>query len=415
MGTIQQDCLGPANVLIGPEAPVEQADTIPGLFLIELLTVFASRKRLIGTVAGIGTLVGIGLSFLLPVRYTATTRIMTPQQTQSTASMLMNQLAGATAGLIPSSAGGPLGLRNPNDIYIGILGSRTIADSIVQQFGLKDEYRARDLAAARKKLADATSILAEKSGMIAISVTDRDRTRSAQLASAYTEQLRSLTKTLAVTEASQRRLFYEEQLKNARDNLVAAEFQFRQVQLRKGVIQPDAQGKAVIAELAEMDAQIAAKQVELQARRSYSTEHNPDVQLLESQLASMRQAAAQLQRRTPSPGDAAMGLQDLAGSSLDYLNAAHELQYRQTLFDLLIRQYDGARLDEAKDAAIIQIVDAPVPPERRSSPRRLLITVLFTALGLLAACSYLFLTEISRNNPRLAIAFTAFKSALLSR
>jgi uncharacterized protein involved in exopolysaccharide biosynthesis len=410
-----QTYLDPADVELEPNAETENPDAIPGLFLIEVLTVFARRKQLVGAAAASGLLLGVALSLLLPVKYTATTKIMTPQQTQSTAAMMMSQLAGPASGLMSSSAGAALGLRNPNDIYIGILNSRTIADGIIQQFDLKDVYRVRDLEAARKKLADVTSIAAEKSGMIAISVTDRDRTRSAQLASAYTEHLRSLSKNLAFTEASQRRLFYEEQLKTAKDNVVSAEYQLRQVQSLKGVIQPDAQSKAMIMEMAELDAQIAAKQVELQARRSFSTEHNPDVQLLESQLASMRQEKAKLERQPPVPGNTTMGLQDLAGSSLDYLNAAHELQYRQTLFDLLIRQYDGARLDEAKDAAIIQIVDAPVPPERRSSPRRTLIALLFTALGALSACAYLFLAELARNNPRLAAAFSTFKSALLSR
>lgn len=410
-----QTYLDPADVELEAKARIESQETIPGLFLIEVLTVFARHKKLIGAAAAIGMMLGVALSFVLPVKYTTTTKIMTPQQTQSAAAMMMNQLAGSASGLMSSSAGAALGLRNSNDLYIGILKSRTISDGIIQQFGLQDVYRARDLDSARKSLAEATSILAEKSGMIAISVTDGDRVRSAQLASAYTEQLRFLTKNLAVTEASQRRLFYEEQLKNAKDNLVSAEFQLRQVQAKKGLIQPDTQGKAMISELAELDAQIAAKQVELQARRSFSTERNPDVQLLESQLESMRQEKAKLERQNPTPGNATMGLQDLAGSSLDYLNAAHELQYRQTLFDLLIRQYDGARLDEAKDAAIIQIVDAPVPPEQRSSPHRTVITLLFTILGAASVCAYLFLAEILRNNPLLTAACAAFKSALLSR
>jgi capsule polysaccharide export protein KpsE/RkpR len=209
-------------------------------------------------------------------------------------------------------------------------------------------------------------------------------------------------------------LFYEEQLKSAKDNLVSAEFKLRQVQLRKGVIQPDAQGRAVIAELTDLHARISAMQVELEAQRSFSTEHNPAVQLLQNQLASMRQEQGRLEHGNAGAGDSAMALQDLAGSGLDYLNAAHELQYRQTLFDLLIKQYDSARLDESKEAAIIQVVDVPVPPERRSSPRRLLITLLFTALGAMGSCAYLFLTEICRSNPRLAAAFVAFKSALLS-
>ena len=397
-----------------PETSQELPHAVPGLFLIEVLTVFARRKRLIAAAAAVGILAGIVLSLLLPAEYTSTGRIMPPQQTQSTSAMLMNQLTGVS-GLASNSGGALLGLRNPNEIYIGMLQSRTIADALVNEFSLKDAYRVRDSLAAREKLVHNTSIIAEKSGMISISVTDRDRTRAARLADAYIEHLRALTKTLAVTEASQRRVFYEEQLKNAKSNLVSAELQFQQVQLRKGVIQPDAQGKAVIAELAELDAQIAAKQAELQAQRSFSTEHNPDVQLLLSQVQSMRQEQARLERGNAGTGNTAMALRDLAGSGLDYLNAAHELQYRQTLFDLLLKQYDSARLDEGKEAAIIQVVDFPVAPERRSFPRRTMITLLLAALGILSACGYLFLNEIFLNNLRLSAALTSFKSALLSR
>jgi tyrosine-protein kinase Etk/Wzc len=404
----------PDAPVAAPETSIEQQDARPGLFLVEVLTVFASQKRLIAIVAGAGLLVGIALSFLLPTEYTSTGRIMPPQQTQSSSAMLMNQLVGA-AGLVPSSGSALLGMRNPNEIYIGMLNSRTIADEIVNQFGLKGVYRARDLVAAREKLARFTSIVSEKSGMISISVTDRDRTRAAQMANAYIEYLRSLTKTIAVTEASQRRAFYEDQLRNAKSSLISAEFQFRQVQLRNGVIQPEAQGRALIGELADLQARIAAKQVDLQAQRSFSTENNPEVQLLESQLESMRQEQARLQHGGVAAGDSAMALRDLAGSGLDYLNAAHELAYRQTLLDLLIKQYDSARLDEAKEAAIIQVVDSPVPPERRSSPHRLLIIILFTVLGGLSGCAYLYMIEIFRSNPRLAAALAAFKSTLLSR
>ena len=154
--------LGPMDIAIEPVSPTERPDSIPGLFLIELFTLFASRKWLIAMAAGIGMLVGVVLSLVLPAEYTSTTRIMTPHETQSTATMLMNQLAGAS-GMIPSSVGGALGLRNPNDLYVGILGSRTIADALVKEFNLQNEYRVRDSEAARKKLADETSIRSEKS------------------------------------------------------------------------------------------------------------------------------------------------------------------------------------------------------------------------------------------------------------
>ena len=167
---------------------------------------------------GIAFLIGIVVSLLLPVSYTATTEIMTPQQTQQSTALLMSQLAlnPSTTSPLSGGAGGALSLRNPNELYMGLLASRPIADGIITEFGLAGVYHAGDMTAARKALADRTTVISEKSTLISISVTDTDKKRAADIANAYPEQLRALTKNLAVTEASQRRLFYEQRLKDAK-------------------------------------------------------------------------------------------------------------------------------------------------------------------------------------------------------
>src|SRR5208337_756957 len=170
---------------------------------------------------------------LLPVRYVATTRIMTPQQTQSTATLMLGQLA-SSGGALAAMAGSGLGLKNPNDLYIGLLNSRPVADAIINKFGLQTLYRVKNMTTARQKLAANTSVISEKSGFLAVSVTDGDKARAAAMANTYTEQLGILTKTLAMTEASQRRLFYEEQLKSAKEEVVAAEFTLKKVEQQKG-------------------------------------------------------------------------------------------------------------------------------------------------------------------------------------
>jgi uncharacterized protein involved in exopolysaccharide biosynthesis len=353
---------------------------------IDVLTQLAYRKWLIAKVTGVAVLLGIALSLLLPVRYTATTRIMPPQQTQSTASMLMmNQLTSVGGGSLAALAGGGI-LKNPNDIYVGLLTSRTIADAIIQKFSLAKEYHAKDMTKARKKLADYTDVTSEKNGFIAVSVTDKDKKRVAEMANAYTDELRILTKTLAVTEASQRRLFYEEQLKQVKEALVAAELAFEQVQQQKGLVQLDAQAKAMIEGLAALRAQVAAKQVEVQALRSYSTEQNPDVQLAERELSSIQAEEARLEQRNQVPGIAGLGLGNVPAAGLEYLRAAHELQYQQALFDMLMKQYDAARMDESKDAAIIQVVEPAVEPDRKSSPKRAIILVLSVFMGFFTGC-----------------------------
>lgn len=356
--------------------------------LIEVLTQLAKRKWLIAKVTGCTILAGAILAFALPVRYTAMTAIMPPQQTPSSAVLFMNQLtnsgASSGAGALAAAAGMGLGLgiKNPNDIFLGLLKSRPIADAIVRKFNLLEVYRSRDMTAARKKLENNTDIASEKSGFISVSVTDRDKKRAADIANEYTAQLRVLTKSIAVTEASQRRLFYEGQLKEAKEALIGAEMNFQQVQQSKGMVQLDAQAKAMIEGLTALRAKVAAKEVEVEALRSYSTDRNPELQLAESELSSLRAEVERLEQSSHSSGFTDLGMKDVPSAGLDYLSAQHEVLYRQTLFDLLIKQYDAAKLDESKEAAVIQVVEPAIEPDRRSAPKRLLILLLATVLGL---------------------------------
>jgi capsule polysaccharide export protein KpsE/RkpR len=264
-------------------------------------------------------------------------------------------------------------------------------------------------------LASKTRISTEKSGFLLVSVTDKDKNRAAEIANTYTEELRVLTKTLAVTEASQRRIYYEEQLKHANEDLIAAELSFQQFQQKKGLVELDTQAKALITSLTGLRAQIAVKQVEVQALRSYSTEHNPEVQLAENQLSSLQGEAARLEQHSHSSGPSDLGLQDVAGEGIEYLHAEHELQYRQIIFDLLLKQYDVARLDEAKDATIVQVVEPAIPPDNKSSPHRAQILLLFTLLGFIGVCLYLNVRNIAQRNPEISRSVADFRLALIGR
>jgi tyrosine-protein kinase Etk/Wzc len=373
----------------GPAAPPEALPVIRArgsldAQLLEVLTHIARRKWLVVKVTGVSVLAGVAFCLLLPVRYTAVTQIMPPQQNQSATAMLMNQLANVGGGGLSAIAAKQLGIKNQNDIYLGLLGSRPVADAIIQRFGLRKLYRSRDMTGARQKLATYTSIVSAKNGFITLTVTDTSKRRAAEIANAYTDQLRALMNTLAVTEASQRRLFYEDQLKYAKEALVTAEVALEQVQQKKGLVALDAQAKAMIEGLAALQAQVVTKQVELEAIRSYSTDHNPEVQLAERELTTLQEEASQLRQRNPSLGSANLGLEDVPAAGLEYLRAEHEVKYRQVMFDLLMKQFDAAKLDEAQEAAIIQVVEPAIEPDRRSSPQRVLVLLTSLLAGVLA-------------------------------
>ncbi len=401
------------------ETAPEKMNPVDEVTLIEILTQLALRKWLILGMTGAAMLIGLVIALLLPVRYTATTRIMPPQQAQSSAAMMMNQLA-ATSGASPLAAiaGAGLGLKSPNDIYVGMLNSRPVADAIIQKFNLRADYHSRDMTAARKKLANYTTVTAEKSGFILVSVSDRDKKRVADMASAYIDELRALTRHLAVTEASRRRLFYEQELKDAKESLIAAEGAFQQVQQNKGLVALDAQAKAMIESLTELRARAAAKQVQLQALRSYATDRNPEVEIAQRELTSIQDEIAHMEARSHSSKLPDLGLEDVPGAGLEYLRAEHEVKYRQALFDLLIRQYDAARLDESKEPTIIQVMEPAIEPDRKSSPKRTLIVLAASVLGLFISCVVALVQhwfQLLESDPHSATRLTALKSALQIR
>jgi uncharacterized protein involved in exopolysaccharide biosynthesis len=354
--------------------------------IIDILIRLAQRKWLVVKVTGLAAVAGIAFSLLQPIRFTAITKLMPPQQAPSSASIFMNQLASSGGSSLMSLTGAGLGLKSPNDIYIGMLMSRPIADTLIQRFNLRESYKTKTMTDARNTLIDNTKISSDKKGFIVLSVIDKDGKRAAEMANAYTDELRKLSKSIAVTEASQRRVFYEDQLKQAKDALISAELSFQEVQKNKGLVQLDAQAKALIENLADLRAHVAAKQVELEALRSYSTENNPEVKLAERELSSLQAEEARLEQRGHSSGTFDIGLGDVPGAGLEYVRAEHELKYRQAMFDLLIRQYDVAKLDESKEAAIVEVLEPAIEPERRSSPKRTLTVLVFAGVGLLAGC-----------------------------
>jgi len=401
-----------------PQHPSGAATTemvsAPDHTLIDVLTQLALRKWLIAKVTGISIVIGLILCFVLPVRYTAVTMIMPPKQTQSTTSFLNTQLVGG--GLGDMAAGGLL--KDPNAIYIGLLKSRPVADAIIYQFGLMKVYNAHDMTGARKELKKNTEIVSEKSTLLSISVTDGDKKRAAEMANTYAEKLRELSKTISFTEASRRRIFFEEQLKTQKEVLIQAEVAFQQIQQTKGLLRLDTQAGMIIGSLAAMRGQIAAKEIQLQALRSYSTEHNSDVQLVERELATMQAEATQMEQHSQANSYSDMGLKDVPKAGMEYIHAQRELQYQEALYDTLMRQFEAARLDESKEAAVIQVVEPAIPPERKSAPKRWLLLPLFTFGGLFAGCLLAQLAwwlKRAQSDPEHATQLRGLKCALTSR
>lgn len=375
--------------------------------VVDILIVLAKHKKMIGTVTIAAAVLSIAVSLILPNGYKGTTKVLPPQQTQSSAAALLSQLGGIAGAAV--AAGAP-GLKNPNDLYIGMLKSRTVADHLISRFNLMKVYETDSLERARKTLESNTTITSGKDGLITIDVEDRDQKLVAPMANAYVTELFGLMKTLAVTDASQRRLFYERQLQATKDNLANAEVALKRTMDARGVISVDAESRAILETVARLKAQASAKQIQLSAMGAFLTPTNPEYRRAEEELTSLRAELAKLEN-----GSGASVEKGASATGLENIKLLRELKYQQMLYEVLAKQYEVARIDEAKDPSIIQVLDPAVQPERKSKPRRPLIVVLTTTIALFVAIGWAFVAESRRKalmTPEGAAQWAELKSHL---
>ena len=329
--------------------------------LLDLLHTVAQNLRLLVLGPLCVGLLALGMSTLIAPTYTATTVFLPPQQQKSAASSLLSSLGGL-AGLAGSAAG----IKNPNDQFLAYMKSRGIADALIERFSLADRYDAQRPHDARTALAGASRFSSGKDGLITVEVDDRDPQMAADIANAYVEELSKLLDHLSVTEAQQRRVFFEQQLADTQAKLTRAD-----IALRASGIDPDimkTQPQAAVGALAELQAQIAAQEVKVASMRGYLTEQAPDFKQALTELQALRAQLNKAERAssgdTPSRGDS------------DYIARYRDFKYYETLFELFAKQFEIAKIDEAREGAVIQVLDVAVAPDYKSKPKKALIAVL---------------------------------------
>ena len=364
--------------------------------LLEILLVLAREKKRILQITVAVTFLATIIVFVIPKMYTATATILPPQQNQSVLSTLVGQVGGAATLDLRD-----LGLKNPADVFVAMLQSRTVEDALINRFDLRKLYNVKRYQDARKILEKRSEIIPEKEGLISIQVSDRDPQRAADIANTWVDELRSLNQNLALTEAAQRRVFFEQKLVTEREDLAKSELALKVLQEKTGLIQPDAQTRALIGAVADFRAQVAAKQVQLQSLRTYATEDNPDVKRVERELAELQAQSAKLSQMERGGTDLGEGnlqvpTRRVPEANLEYIRVVRDLRYHESLYDFLGKQLEAARIDEAKNAVMVQVVDKAVPPERKSSPKRLLIIAVTALASFLLSCLGVLIWEAIR-------------------
>jgi len=380
--------------------PIPEDDEIS---LLDLATTLGEEKSVLFGIPAVTSTLAIIYALLATPIYTAKTVILPPQQQGSGAASMLASM-GALAGI----AGAAAGIKSPDEMYLTFFKSQTLQNDLIEKFKLKDRYEQETLDGARKALEGAARVSSDKkSGLLTIEVDDKDPAFAATLANGHVDALRRLTAKLAVTEAQQRRVFFETQIQKTQAALDGADANFRNLNAKGGLPVTDVLAQVSVTASATLRGQIAAKEVELSALRQFATSQNPDMQRIAGELSALRAQLAKIESgggqtsRVSATGQAAVV-------------ALRDVKTQQAILEVLVKQYEMARVDEAREGPLLQQVDVAQAPERKSKPKRAMIVVLAGVAGLFLGVLVAFIRRAVRKageNPDSAERMAALRRA----
>ncbi len=348
---------------------------------LPLLLVLARHLRVLILVPIAAGLLAIVYSKAVDPIYTATARILPPQYNENTVLGMQNQPGGESQ--LGNSA---LTLKNPTDLFVGILTSRTIVDAVIETNSLRDYFDEPEIGEVRRILSAATEIRAAKDGIVSIAVNDTDRHMAAALANSYVDEFYVFSQTLARQQAKQRAGFYNTALHSAWEQLDEADQMLASTEKLTGFTSLNGQQAAIVQSVAELQAQIASREIQLQTMSSYATASNPDVRLIKRELKNLRAELADHKAIGSAPEVTPLvGLGDVPDAMLAHTQGKRRVNYWEQIVMLLGRFSELGKIDESRDMSLFQVLDRAIPPHDKSRPRTGVNAVL-SSLGSGFAC-----------------------------
>lgn len=356
--------------------------------LLEFLRVIVRNRIVIVKFCAAAAILSICYSLTLKNIYTASAKILPPQKDSGVGglSALLSQ-AGGLAGM----AAGGMGLGGSADLYIGILKSRSVADAVIKKLDLQKEFKAERIDDARKKLGGLVKFKAGKDGIITVDADGKDPKKAALLANTFVEELSRRSVQLNLSKAGTERMFLEKRLEVVKADLRNAENDMKSFQEKYKTIKADSQATAAIEGLARLKAEIISKEVQLASLRSSMTDESNEVRIA---LATLNGLKKQLGSMSGGGGmDFIPPMGNVPSLGLEYVRKLREFKIQEAIFEQLTKQFEMAKISEAKDSSTLQVLDEAVAPLWKSKPKRSTIVILSTVTAFFGSIFYIFIKE----------------------
>ena len=347
--------------------------------LLDYFIVLAKHSRMIIITSAVVTVVTYVILLTLPNRYTATARLLPPQQNLTLSAQLLESLGARVSPGAGPGAGGSMGtmaasllsLKSPGDLYVTIMTSNTVLDHIITRFNLKELYGAKYLEDTRQALRNSAKInLGKKDGIIVVETTATSPKLAAEIANGFCDELDRVLQGFAVQEAKGRLAFLEQERLQASQNLTKAEEGLRKFSEKNSVLQIDTQTRGAIEYIAKLRAEIDTKEVSIQVLRQQATPFNYDVVRMETEIKGLKEKLRAAESQWENcVSDVCLPTSKTPTLGLEYLRLFREAKFQESLYQLFTKMVEIARLDMVRDVAVVQVLDPATPPERRANKR----------------------------------------------
>ena len=359
--------------------------------IINYVILLVKHKQLISIITLVVTVIAIIVSLVSSPIYRAETKILPSQPDRAS---MKAQLVNNFGGLSGLRGNGPI-IKTASALYTALLTSKPILDGIIDKFNLIQLYESESRDGARKKLSGVMNTsIARKSRIITIGVEDKDPKMAAKLANVFADELKNYIKGIAISEASQKRLFFEEQLKDAKLALIKAEEAVKEFQEKTGTMKIESQAAALISSIAKLRAQIALKEVEIKVMKAYATKNNPALQTKQAELQGLKEELEKIEiKGEPHNSGTLMQAGRVPGISLEHVRKIRDLKFNESLYEFLLKQYEAAKIEELSSATIIQVIEKATPPVRRIRPERMQMIIRAFFIALFFSIAVVFLMD----------------------
>jgi uncharacterized protein involved in exopolysaccharide biosynthesis len=409
-------------------APADSEPNQPAPDVLEALDLLWEHRRWLFRFAAWALVISTIVAFLIPNQYESSVSIMPPESMSGNGNMLAALATKATPQLA-ALAGSLLGSKNTGALFVDLYRSRSVQNRVVDRLNLQKVYWYRYKEDARKKLNNRTEVIEDrKSGVITLTVEDRNQQRARDIAQAYLDELNYLVSQVSTSSARRERIFIEQRLVSVKGDLEDAEKQFSAFASKNTALDIKEQTKAMVESAAMLQGQLIAAQSELQSLEQIYTSNNVRVRSLQARVDELKRQAEKLHGTDSSlvsdagqPDQMYPTIRKLPLLGVEWADLYRRMKIQETVYELLNQQYELARIQEAKEVSTVNVIDPANFPEKRSWPPRSLIIALLTILSLAGAVAWIFgsrrIQSLEPDDPRRRLALVAAKgwSQLRSR